>query len=76
MWSALAESQGCFLRDKYATGGSGSCQVMDACLAPGLSVRPFNDVTGAFEVSTGSSPFHKKQKNTRTAVKLVVNLKS
>eukprot|EP00614_Pseudopedinella_elastica_P000720 CAMPEP_0172594030 /NCGR_PEP_ID=MMETSP1068-20121228/13289_1 /TAXON_ID=35684 /ORGANISM="Pseudopedinella elastica, Strain CCMP716" /LENGTH=364 /DNA_ID=CAMNT_0013391801 /DNA_START=1082 /DNA_END=2172 /DNA_ORIENTATION=+ len=50
MWSALAESQGCFLRDKYATGGSGSCQVMDACLAPGLSVRPFNDVTGAFEL--------------------------
>jgi len=45
MWSTRAEKAGCF-----AGNVDDICVLYDACLARGMSVQPFNEVTGRVEV--------------------------
>jgi len=56
MWSFIAEEHGCF-QGCYKAGcfqgdqvARTDCRVVDACLASGLSIQPFNDVQNQIEL--------------------------
>jgi hypothetical protein len=48
MWSSLAQGAGCF--EEGVNGTLPHCEFIDACLPQGISVAPFNSVTGLSQV--------------------------